>query len=91
MVLLATTEKGGTIWLAPASTKASRVNSCTIGLPISLLACTHAQTPHAQGMRHTELLLFACLPASLNARHVCRSDVRHWKCFVDCNSQVGVH
>jgi hypothetical protein len=50
MVLLATTEKGGTTWAAPASTRASRVNSCTIGLPISLLACIHAQTPHAQSL-----------------------------------------
>ena len=40
MVLLDTIEKGGPAWVAPASLKASRLNSCTIGRPTSLLACS---------------------------------------------------
>ena len=39
MVLLATTEKGGAWWVAPASARASWLNSCTMGRPISLLVC----------------------------------------------------
>ena len=73
MVLLATTEKGGTMCAAPASTRASRVNWCTIGLPISLLACTHAQTPHAQPLHfkgsNTQSCCSLCaclLPSTLN-------------------------
>lgn len=53
MVLLDTMEKGGTAWVAPASLRASRLNSYTMGRPTSLLACSQ----HTRTARHAANIL----------------------------------